>query len=255
MTWIIILLFSLLLYGIFIEPHFMRVREVKISEDKGMKIAHFTDTHFNWHTHARRFYKFSKHIQKTQPDLILFTGDLFDKVDWAQSHDVTKTKEVLTNLKAPLGKFAILGNHDFSEAGKSDYVRTFLEEAGFTVLTNQSLKTGSFSLSGLDDLREGQPFFGLLPEEANFSLLMIHEPDTILQVEHPEKYDLVIAGHSHGGQIRLGNLRLRNDGSKTYDSGLYELDEGVKLFVNAGIGLTFLPIRFGVPPELVYYEI
>lgn len=255
MTWIIILLFCLLAYGIFVEPHFMRVRQVTISNTAGLRVAHFTDTHFNWHTHPRRFIKFSKHIKKTQPDLILFTGDLFDKVDWAQAHDIDKVKEILVELKAPLGKFAILGNHDFSDEGNANYIKTFLREAGFTVLTNQSLTSGAVSLTGLDDLREGQPNFSMVPEQADFSILMIHEPDTILQVEFPEKYNLVIAGHSHGGQIRLGSLRLRNDGSKTYDSGLYSLGNGTKLFVNAGIGLTFLPIRFGVPPEIVYYEI
>lgn len=255
MTWIIILLFCLLAYGLFVEPHLMRVRQVKISNTAGLKVAHFTDTHFNWHTHPRRFFKFSKHIKKTQPDLILFTGDLFDKVDWAQAHDVDKVKEILAELEAPLGKFAILGNHDFSHEGDANYIRTFLKEAGFTVLTNQSLMSGTVSLTGLDDLREGQPNFSMVPEQGKFSILMIHEPDTILQVEFPEKYDLVVAGHSHGGQIRLGNLRLRNDGSKVYDSGLYILGKYTKLFVNAGIGLTFLPIRFGVPPEIVYYEI
>ncbi|MEY8458905.1 metallophosphoesterase [Lactococcus ileimucosae] len=255
MIWIIILLFSLLFYGILLEPHFMRVRKVKISDEKGLKVAHFTDTHFNWHTRPRRFYKFSKHIKQMEPDLILFTGDLFDKVSWAQKHERNKVKEILTDLEAPLGKFAILGNHDFSEEGHPNYIRSFLEESGFTVLTNQSVRSGNVSLTGLDDLREGQPNFEMLPEQADFSLLMIHEPDTILRVEHPEKYDLVVAGHSHGGQIRLGNWRLRNDGSKAYDSGLYDLGQNTTLFVNAGIGLTFLPIRFGVPPEIVYYEI
>lgn len=254
MIWIITLLLSFLFYGVFLEPHFMRVREVKISGEKRLRVAHFTDTHFNWHTSPRRFYKFSKHIAHTQPDLILFTGDLFDKVSWAQGHDIKEAKRVLSDLRAPLGKFAILGNHDFSEEGQADYIRVFLQETGFTVLTNQSVHEGVFSLSGLDDLREGQPFFGLLPQEAEVSILMVHEPDTVLQLEYPEKYDLIIAGHSHGGQIRLGKLRLRNDGSKTYDSGLYELVGNTKLFVNAGIGLTFLPVRFGVPPELVYYE-
>ena len=58
MTWIIILLFCLLAYGIFVEPHLMRVRQVKISNTAGLKVAHFTDTHFNWHTHPRRFLNF-----------------------------------------------------------------------------------------------------------------------------------------------------------------------------------------------------
>ncbi len=233
----------------------MRVKNVVYSKNQGLKLAHFSDTHFTWHTSARRFQKFAKNITENQPDMILFTGDLFDKVDWAKKQDLSSFERILSDLSAPLGKFAILGNHDFDEQN-ADFVRKILEKAGFTVLTNQSNLAEQLSITGIDDLREGQPDFTILPvTSATFSLLMIHEPDTILQMTHLEKFDLVIAGHSHGGQIRLGNFRLRNKGSKYFDSGSYKISEKTLLYVNNGIGLTFLPIRIGVPPELTYYEI
>lgn len=250
--WLIVLL---AIYGIFIEPHRMKVRNVKISNQKGLKIAHFTDTHFAWHTGFGRFAKFARNIQKNQPDVILFTGDLYDKVSWGKLQNNEKLIEMLSNLTAPKGKFAILGNHDFDEFGHSDFVRQILVRSGFTVLTNESQLTADFAISGLDDMREGNSDFDISPEPSDFALLMVHEPDSVARLSNLTKFDLIIAGHSHGGQIRIGKFRLKNNGSKLYDSGFYQLFGNTKLFVNAGIGLTFLPIRFGVPPEIVYYDI
>ncbi len=65
-------------------------------------------------------------------------------------------------------------------------------------------------------------------------------------METIKEFDLILSGHSHGGQIRIGNWRLRNKGSSSADAGLYQLNDRTKLYVNRGIGLTFLPIRFGV---------
>ncbi|GBG96167.1 metallophosphoesterase [Lactococcus termiticola] len=250
------LVFLLFLYGAFIEPHRKKVRHIKISEDKGLKIAHFSDSHFAWHTSYRRFRKFVKVLEQEKPDLILFSGDLFDKVSWGERH-YQEVEGLLTGLEAPLGKLAILGNHDFAGNGQgSKFVSQLLERSGFQLLVNACQTIDDrLSISGLDDLREGRPDFDIQPEPADFSLLMIHEPDTVLSLKHAGDFDLIIAGHSHGGQIRIGKLRMKNNGSKSYDRGLYELPRGGQLFVNSGLGQTFLPIRIGVPPEIVFYEL
>ncbi|MGO2988979.1 MAG: metallophosphoesterase [Lactococcus cremoris] len=253
------LLLILLIYGVFIEPHVMKVRHVKIAQKQNIKIAHFTDTHFAWHTSSRRFIKFARNIADEKPDLIIFSGDLFDKVAWAKDKNWSELLVILSGLNAPLGKFAILGNHDFDDEKSSDFVEGFLEKAGFTLLKNRSVLVDNaqrtLSVSGVDDWREGQPDLELYPLEASFSLLALHEPDTVLDMETINQFDLILSGHSHGGQIRIGNWRLHNKGSSSADGGLYQLNERTKLYVNRGIGLTFLPIRFGVPPEIVYYEI
>jgi predicted MPP superfamily phosphohydrolase len=250
-----LLLLFLVIYGVFVEPHLMKVRRVKIAEKQALKIAHFTDTHFNWHTTYRRFKKFAKNIEREKPDLIVFSGDLFDKVDWAKKRDLSKLSMFFMSLQAPLGKVAVLGNHDFSEDKSSLFVEKFLEKTGFILLKNSTVNLGKLSVSGVDDWREGQPNLEILPEQNEFSLLLIHEPDTILDLQTVEKFDLILSGHSHGGQIRIGDWRLHNKGSSSADSGIYQLNPRTKLYVNCGIGLTFLPIRIGVPPEIVYYEI
>lgn len=249
----------LLMYGIFVEPHLMKVRRVKITAQQGLKIAHFTDTHFTWHTTYRRFKKFAKHMTLEKPDIIVFSGDLFDKVAWAKEKNWEKLLTQLSALDAPLGKFAVVGNHDFDEEKSAAFVEEFLQKAGFVVLKNSSvlleLPQGKITLSGVDDWREGQPNFELAPEASDFSILLIHEPDTVLDMKTVSKFDLILSGHSHGGQIRLGNWRLHNNGSSSADKGIYQLNERTRLYVNCGIGLTFLPIRFGVPPEIVYYDL
>lgn len=251
---IITLILLLLAYGIFVEPHRKQVRRLEIGNGLGLKIAHLSDTHLIWHTSSRRLDKFFRSMEAEKPDMILFTGDLFDEVAWARKQDMSQLAAKLKSLSAPLGKLAILGNHDFDETGSAKFVGHFLENAGFSILNNDSELRGKIAISGLDDLREGKPDFALQAAAGgDFSLLMIHEPDTILELEKPEQYDLVIAGHSHGGQIRMGPFRLKNKGSKAYDRGLYHISESTKLFVNSGIGCTFLPIRIGVIPEIVYY--
>ena len=245
----------LLVYGVFVEPHLMKVRRVKISESQGIKVAHFTDTHFTWHTPSRRFEKFAKNMAEEQPDMIVFSGDLFDQVSWAENQENQAIEKLLTALSAPLGKFAVLGNHDFDEKKSSIFVEDLLTRAGFMLLKNHSVRLGNLSISGVDDWRKGQPDLEILPEVSDFSLLLIHEPDTILDLKTVEQFDLILSGHSHGGQIRLGNWRLHNNGSSSADSGLYQLNARTKLYVNCGIGLTFLPIRIGVKPEIVYYEL
>ena len=254
-----VLLLSLLAYGIFLEPHFMKVRRVEIAQKQNLKIAHFTDTHFSWHTSSRRFKKFAQNLAEEKPDLIIFSGDLFDKVAWAKSKNWNQLLSMFSSLKAPLGKFAVLGNHDFDDEKSSSFVEDFLQKAGFSLLKNSSALVngpkGKVCLSGVDDWREGKPDFELSPADSNFSLLTLHEPDTVLDMETISQFDLILSGHSHGGQIRIGNWRLHNKGSSSADSGLYQLNNRTKLYVNRGIGLTFLPIRIGVPPEIVYYEI
>ncbi len=258
MTLIIVFLVGLLLlgYGIFVEPHLMKVNVINYQHNLGIKVAHFTDTHFTWHTSARRFKKFAKNIAENKPDLILFTGDLFDKVEWAQAHpdETNEVIEMLSSLTAPLGKYAVFGNHDFQDK-KVDFVKGVLEKSGFTVINNSSVLRENIALAGIDDMREGFPDFGIEPHDAPFSLLMIHEPDALLQLEQMKKFDLIIAGHSHGGQIRLGSFRMHNKGSKYFDSGKYVITDKTTLYVNNGIGLTFLPIRIGVVPEITYYQI
>ncbi len=249
----------LLGYGVFVEPHLMQVRHIKIAEQQKLTIAHFTDTHFTWHTSARRFKKFAEDIAKRQPDMIIFSGDLFDKVTWARHKNWENLLTMLSALTAPLGKFAVLGNHDFDEEKSSLFVEELLTKAGFIVLKNESIvrevDQKKIAIAGVDDWREGQPDFQLAPLDADFSILALHEPDTVLEMQTVEQFDLILSGHSHGGQIRLGNWRLRNKGSSSADSGLYPLNARTKLYVSCGIGLTFLPIRFGVKPEIVYYEL
>ncbi|MGV7898273.1 metallophosphoesterase, partial [Mycobacterium kansasii] len=86
--------------------------------------------------------------------LIIFSGDLFDKVAWAKNRDWTDLLTILSELKAPLGKFAILGNHDFDDEKSSKFVEEFLEKAGFVLLKNSSVVKDNLSISGVDDWRE-----------------------------------------------------------------------------------------------------
>lgn len=240
------------------EPNWLDVTSLELafkdlpSAFAGMKVVHFSDTHLGFNKDAGDIARLVKHIKKVEPDLICFTGDIVD----SDPEDLIESVPILAGLTAPLGKFAILGNHDFKNTEK---VTQLLESAGFRVLRNETYlikQAGAvMAVTGLDDLLHGTPE----PEKAlrgvpaeTFTLLMMHEPD---YADTAQKYpfNLQLSGHSHGGQIRLPIIgaAFTPYGSLKYIKGLYYTDEkAMPVYVNRGFGETVMPIRLLCRPEL-----
>ena len=121
------------------------------------------------------------------------------------------------------------------------------------MLNNQSTLVEQVSLTGIDDGQEGQPDYNTQPKDARFSILMVHEPDQVQHLSDLDRFDLILSGHSHGGQIRFPILPYKNFGSKLYDQGIYALTSQTSLVVNTGFGTTGPPLRFRVIPEILYF--
>ncbi|PJN57423.1 hypothetical protein PAEVO_41570 [Paenibacillus sp. GM2FR] len=218
----------------------------------GTKIVQFSDMHLGFHTGAKDVARVVQAIQHEQPDMICFTGDMVD----GNTEDMRAAIQPFTELKAPLGLFSILGNHDY---GDVETLISLEEEAGFQVLRNTAVKLrrdgAVIAVAGLDDVFWGQPD----PEAAiqdlpdgMFKLLLMHEPD-YADTTAAYSFHLQLSGHSHGGQIRLpwvGEV-ITPPGAKRYVQGLYTIgSQGMLLYVNRGIGTTQLPFRFLCKPEL-----
>lgn len=262
-------------YAFIIEPrrlsekHYLirknKERVLDISEASEMfelesevQIAHISDLHFSRWFKPRRLKKTLRSLREAKPDMIVFTGDLIDDY---KKWPVRQTKSLILALKqmqAPLGKVAVLGNHDYKSDG-AGFVKEVLESAGFTVLINQELfgsnEEISLSVAGVADPSTKNAQYYYEATLAQWQLLLLHQPDYISQVKNLSMYDLVLSGHSHGGQIRLPKYYPKTDGAKTFTDSLYLPKEETLLSVNTGIGTTHLPLRFGVPPEVIYYHL
>lgn len=250
-----------------IEPSLLEITQQQISHPlipksfDGIKMIQFSDTHLGFQYNLSQFTKLIKKINQLHPDLIIFTGDLIDEPN--KFTDIESLTQILQQLKAPLGKYCIYGNHDHGGYGTEIY-RNIMENAHFTILLNNSarikLEDGSyFNLLGIDDAMLGSPDIPLSLKKGpnhRFNLLLSHAPDL---AETASQYPIhwQISGHSHGGQVKIpfiGALVIPPF-AKIYQEGLYSIgtDRPLQLYVNRGIGTTRLPFRFMVKPELTIF--
>jgi hypothetical protein len=240
------------------EPNWLEVTRLELplaqlpSAFSGTRLVHFSDVHLGFNKDAHDVKRLVKHIKEAQPDMICFTGDIVD----SEAEDLTDSVALLAELTAPLGKYAIFGNHDYKN---TELLTRLLQSAGFVVLRNQSylIKQGGarIAVAGLDDMLKGSPD----PEAAlkdipkdTFTVLMMHEPDYADTAEaYP--FHLQLSGHSHGGQIRLPFVGAAYTpfGSQKYISGLYyTAKQTMPVYVNRGFGETYMPFRMLCRPEL-----
>jgi len=227
-------------------------RIVQLSD---IHLEHFTEDFFLRHAVAK--------INSLKPDLVLLTGDyitnnLHGPDDGAYAA-MPHCGEILSHLECPL-RYGILGNHDV--AVDAPAVLDMLRTHGVTPLVNAHApieRAGErLWLAGVDDCYFGAPDLSLAIPDAPGApvLLMCHEPDYMDSViRHPRSpyIDIVLSGHSHGGQVRLpfaGALELPPMGRK-YSMGHYRFGK-TSLYVNRGLGTVGLPVRFNCPPEITH---
>jgi hypothetical protein len=226
----------------------------------GYRIAQLSDIHLDEYTEPYFLELIVQKVNSLAPDLVLLTGDFVTHGAFnfiAGSNAAHRCAEIITNLTAPL-RYAILGNHDV--AVNSALVVQALSSKGTPVLVNQYLsieRNGArLWLCGVDDPATSHPNLDLaVPSKPDGPvILMAHEPDYADDViTHPrgQLVDLMLSGHSHGGQIRLpflGPMVLPQMGEK-YPEGHYQFNK-MQLYVNRGIGTVGLPFRLNCPPEI-----
>ncbi|MBU8712042.1 metallophosphoesterase [Brevibacillus parabrevis] len=220
----------------------------------GCKLIQFSDAHLGHYFKPEQLQGIVDLIMREQPDIICFTGDIVDE----ETRPFFAAIPILAQLQAPMGKFAVLGNHDY-RAGQQHGIRQGWISAGFAVLDNRNVairqKTDTLYIAGIDDALNGVPD---LPKalvgipEGSSVILLAHEPDVADEAAlYP--IDLQLSGHSHGGQVRLpfvGHVLTPKLANK-YVNGLYLAGESnMQVYVNRGLGTTILPVRFLCRPEL-----
>jgi predicted MPP superfamily phosphohydrolase len=187
-----------------------------------------------------------------RPDIVLIAGDLIsDKRLATRRYGLAEAVAPLKRLHPRLGTFAVLGNHDhWRNAGEA---RRALAAAGVRVLDNDSVQIGPLALGGLDDAFTGHD--RLASTLASMSglhgarIMLSHSPDPFPEL--PGDVALMVAGHTHCGQIRLplvGAISTMSRYGERYACGLVR-ENGKTLVVSAGLGTSILPIRIGAPPD------
>ncbi|KAA0548195.1 metallophosphoesterase [Bacillus sp. BGMRC 2118] len=227
----------------------------------GIKILQFSDTHIGHYYDIEKFKTLIKKINKEEPDLVFFTGDLIDAPDLYK--DGNKLIPLLHSIQAPLGKFAIYGNHDHGGYGTESY-KKIMESAGFTLLVNTfspiTILKEQIVVAGLDDYMLGRPDFEEtlreIPENM-FTIFLAHEPD-VAKISQSYPVHLQLSGHSHGGQIKLPFIGpiVTPPYATDYTEGFYELGNyPLTVYVNRGLGTTRVPFRFLSKPEIAVFTL
>lgn len=220
---------------------------------RGLRVAHLTDFHRSRHTSDFLLRLAVAAANAARPDLILLTGDYVTK----DPGDIAPCARILTPLRARLGVYAILGNHDYSADGPA--VERHLTELGFHVLLNRSmLLPNGLRIVGLDDDRKRRtdvPKAFLEVGNDEPTLVMAHNPALIEQMADREC--IVFSGHTHGGQVRVPVLtrrEIRRIGAKHYAQGWYTVGKA-SLYVNRGLGQVGIPLRLFCRPELALFTL
>ena len=169
----------------------------------------------------------------------------------------------LASLNAPLGKFAVLGNHDLESYDSMILISQILEDANFEIITNENIKihnqSSSFiNLVGIDSMANGQPDINSSYANiaaSNFTFSLCHTPDIFDEIPK-DLNDILVAGHSHGGQIYipLFGTFYTPYGAQKYIKGIHTID-GAVLDITNGVGTTKQDVRLFAPAEVVYYTL
>lgn len=214
----------------------------------GYRIAHLSDVHCGSYTPAGRVRGWVRRINALEPDLVAVTGDLISSGDgWVEG-----VAEALGGLRGRDGVYACMGNHDYFTDG--EHLARRLEAHGLVVLRNRGLQVGALYVAGADDTwsRRADVPRALAGRPAGVpTLLLAHDPNLFPEAAG-HGVALMLAGHTHGGQIAVPGLSRRLNLARlitTYTAGLYRLGDAT-LYVTCGAGTTGPPVRLGAKAEI-----
>lgn len=250
----------------FIEPNWLQTEQVVIHDPelaqvlRGIKVVQISDIHLKGGI-GNREKSLIAEVNALKPDLLFITGDFFsDQFKSELTEEVTALAELIHNFKATTGIFGVVGNYD-GPLGKPAVMKIFrdagidmlLNENRTVVLPNQKI----LYLAGFYDTwnkRARMKTFNGIPQGVPFVVLS-HDPDNLREAMGVGA-NLVLAGHTHGGQIRIPFLteRSKSANKSAFISGLYDTGK-TKLYVNRGIGTTRVPVRFFCRPEITVFNI
>ena len=277
-----IIIFVIIIFALFFSLYMfktsraLRVRYIDLEfEDlpksfDNIKVALASDIHSGLYIPTSHIQKMSDMITENKPDIILFIGDyIYSAPRWFKYHNkknIRKLNEGIKNLNAPLGKYAVMGNHDNYES-KID-ISNALDSNNFKMLDNNIIfitnDIGEYiSIGGVGDFMTDDVKFDLATKNVktnDFNILLSHEPAAPLAIAKKEGYneliDFFVCGHTHGMQISLIPMPLIERLNKNRNYPLTTIygnmkSDKTKIYVSSGVGVVLLPFRLFAYPEVV----
>jgi len=255
---VIVLPAGIAIDALVLEPHSIRVTYpvIKIKDlppsFDGLRIAHLTDMHLGRFTGIDQLLKAVELANSASPDLIVITGDFVNSAKFINP----ALTEALKKLQGVGGKFAVLGNHDHWTNPSA--IEGVLSAAGITMLTNTHiiLRRGeeAICIAGVDDLWTGQQLLesaltGIGKDVPR--IVLCHNPDYADQMPPSPRVDLLLCGHSHGGQVKIpfGPRPILPIDNPKYAAGLAQ-GPHCQVYTSCGLGMIGIPVRFNCRPEL-----
>jgi uncharacterized protein len=243
------------------EPFMLTVEHQPIvlrklpKEFDGFRIVQLSDVHHGPFSSKEQIERAVETANRLRPDIIALTGDYISK----ESRYAAPCAEMLGRLEAKYGVYAVLGNHDhWTDAA---LITDLFRAEGMTVLINQGMhfehRGASFWLAGVDDTMVGLEDISLAlagARKEEMKLLLAHNP-IVLRRAARAGVDLVLSGHTHGGQVALRSERSASGRPRRRLLKGLGRQGNTQIYVTRGLGTVILPIRYGCPPEVSLLEL
>ena len=254
------------LYTTYVSTAKVMVREYRIINQKiptsfnGLKIVQLSDLHYGSTMLDEELKKVINLVNERKPDLVVFTGDLIDKNYKLTPKEQEKIISNFKNIKATTGKYAILGDED------TEKIATIFNQSNFVILRdeydliynskdNPILLIGVNSTSKNPDIDKSFNYYKEPTHLSNiYTISLIHEPDLAEDINYQS--DLILAGHSHNGNIRIPFAKkalFKVAGAKKYDQDYYHINNS-ELYVSSGLG-TKSGIRLFCRPSINFFRL
>ena len=250
LTYIIAFFIILYIWGFFIEPNLLTVKKYKVTNLDGKRIVFVSDFHIGKHD-RHRLKRIINTINKLNPDLILSGGDFVNGYSEKETMPIEEQAKEFAKLKAPF--ITVLGNHDSSFDKYT--IKKGLEDVGITVLNNSSTKFENIYIAGVGNKRVApQEILSALENTGEKRILISHTPDVYYDVK--DDVDLILAGHVHGGQVRIpfiGALICPSKYGTKFSGGDIKETQN-RMIVSRGLGCSILTVRFCDIPEIILLE-
>lgn len=268
---LLLIILLLLIYCRYEGTRGLITKEYKIETNSippsfdGLKVLHFSDLHYLRVVDDNMLKKVVEEINLINPDIVIFTGDLIDKDFNINDKQKQQLITLLKSINSKYGKYSIIGNHDYIK--DKEEIETIYNESNFILLQNTydiiyNSENEKIFLGGLDtysydkaDIDKVMDYFEN-NDNIDYKIILVHEPDYIDTITSKYDIDLVLAGHSHNGQINIPFVKnfILPYGSKKYYKNYYNVDN-TPLYISSGIGESRINLRFLNKPSINFYRI
>ena len=243
-----------------------KIESSLIGEDfDGLKVVHFSDLHYLRVTNNDKLKEIVDEINLIKPDIVFFTGDLIDKDFTLTDKDKDDLINGLSSIKAKYGKYAVLGNHDYVK--NIEIFKDIYSNSNFNLLQNSydiiySSNNDKLFIGGVDNYSYNEADINKVMEYFNdnsdisYKIILVHEPDYIDNILTSYNVNLVLAGHSHNGQINIPYIKnfFLPYGSRKYYENYYRVND-TDLYISSGIGESSVNFRLFNKPSINFYRI